>query len=174
MHPRAWRRAGRVVEAKRRSEANQAPEPGRALERESAAVLPRLGDGRIEDEPPNAANRASGGTCPAIYRDPRRSEPQTLNMEGACFGAFIFFARGEPRNDKACPMAFDKNPNTPDDYCVIPWPKWYRSKGMSKDTARRLRKSGKGPRTVELSERLRGVTVKDDREWTEARIRDGA
>jgi hypothetical protein len=60
-----------------------------------------------------------------------------------------------------------------DDYRVIPWREWYRSKGISKDTARRLRNSGKGPRTVELSERLRGVTVKDDREWTESRIRGG-
>jgi hypothetical protein len=38
----------------------------------------------------------------------------------------------------------------------------------------RLRKSGKGPRIVQLTEHAVGVTLKDDREWTEARIRDGA
>jgi len=46
-------------------------------------------------------------------------------------------------------------------------------KGLSKWAANRLRKSGKGPRIVQLTEHAVGVTVKDDREWTEARIRDG-
>ena len=36
---------------------------------------------------------------------------------------------------------------------------------------RRLIRNGKGPRIVQLSPRTIGVTVKDDREWTEARIR---
>ena len=45
------------------------------------------------------------------------------------------------------------------------------SKGISVPTGRRLVRSGKGPRIVQLSERTIGVTVKDDREWTEARIR---
>jgi hypothetical protein len=60
-----------------------------------------------------------------------------------------------------------------DDYRVIRWKDWYKSKGLSKWAAARLRKAGKGPRIVQLTEHAIGVTVKDDREWTEARIRDG-
>jgi len=63
--------------------------------------------------------------------------------------------------------------DTRGDYAVIRWTAWYRSKGLSKWAAARLRKSGKGPRIVQLTEHAIGVTVKDDREWTEARIRDG-
>jgi hypothetical protein len=59
-----------------------------------------------------------------------------------------------------------------DDYRVILWRDWYRSKGMSKDTAQRLRKKGEGPKITHMTERLFGVTVRDDREWTESRIRD--
>jgi hypothetical protein len=61
-----------------------------------------------------------------------------------------------------------------DDYRVIRWKDWYQSKGLSKWAANRLRKSDKGPRIVQLTEHAVGVTIKDDREWTEARIRDGS
>jgi hypothetical protein len=61
-----------------------------------------------------------------------------------------------------------------DDYRVIRWKDWYTSKGFSKWTANRLRKAGKGPRIVQLTEYAIGVTVKDDREWTEARTQAGA
>jgi hypothetical protein len=63
--------------------------------------------------------------------------------------------------------------DTRDDYRVIRWTDWYKGKGLSKWAANRLRKSGKGPRIVQLTDHAIGVTVKDDREWTEARIRDG-
>ena len=58
-----------------------------------------------------------------------------------------------------------------DDYRVMRFKTWCDSKGFSVPTGRRLVRSGKGPRIVQLSERTIGVTVKDDREWTEARIR---
>jgi hypothetical protein len=61
-----------------------------------------------------------------------------------------------------------------DDLHVIPWKEWYLSKGFKKDTARRLRLSGDGPRIVYLTERKFGVTVRDDREWVESRIRGAA
>jgi hypothetical protein len=63
--------------------------------------------------------------------------------------------------------------DTRDDYRVIRWHEWYASKGLSKWAANRLRKAGKGPRIVKLTDHAIGVTVKDDREWTEARIRGG-
>jgi hypothetical protein len=58
-----------------------------------------------------------------------------------------------------------------DDYRVMRFKVWFDSKGFSVPTGRRLVRSGKGPRIVQLSARTIGVTVKDDREWTEARIR---
>jgi predicted DNA-binding transcriptional regulator AlpA len=64
--------------------------------------------------------------------------------------------------------------STRDDMRVIRWKDWYESKGFGKDTARRLRLSGKGPRIVHLSARAIGVTVRDDREWTESRIQERA
>ena len=64
--------------------------------------------------------------------------------------------------------------DTRDDYRVIRWTDWYKSKGLSKWAANRLRKKGLGPGVVQLTEHAIGVTVKDDREWTESRIREGA
>jgi hypothetical protein len=61
-----------------------------------------------------------------------------------------------------------------DDLRVIPWRVWCAQKGISVDTGRRLRESGKAPRIIHISERRLGVTVADDREWTLARIQDGA
>jgi hypothetical protein len=58
-----------------------------------------------------------------------------------------------------------------DDYRVMPFKTWCASKDISEPTGRRLLRNGKGPRIVQLSPRRIGVTVKDDREWTEARIR---
>jgi hypothetical protein len=70
--------------------------------------------------------------------------------------------------------SFDTHPrSTRDDYRVIRWTDWYKSKGLSKWAAARLRKAGKGPRIVHLTDHAIGVTVKDDREWTEARTRAG-
>jgi len=61
-----------------------------------------------------------------------------------------------------------------DDMRVIRWKDWYESKGISKATAARLRKAGKGPKITQVGERALGVTVAADREWTEARSADGA
>jgi hypothetical protein len=55
---------------------------------------------------------------------------------------------------------------------VIPWRVWCAQKGISVDTARRLRERGKAPRIIQISERRIGVTVADDREWTLERVRD--
>jgi predicted DNA-binding transcriptional regulator AlpA len=61
-----------------------------------------------------------------------------------------------------------------DDSRVIAFRDWCASKNISEPTGRRLIRSGRGPRVVQLSPRRIGITVRDDREWTEARIRDGA
>jgi hypothetical protein len=53
---------------------------------------------------------------------------------------------------------------------IIPWVAWYKSKGISRDTARRLLQRGEGPPIVRLSERRKGVRVIDDIAWTEARV----
>jgi len=66
------------------------------------------------------------------------------------------------------------NESTREDMRVIRWKDWCESKGISRWAANRLRKSGKGPRIVHLGPRMIGVTVRDDREWTEAQIREGA
>jgi hypothetical protein len=59
-----------------------------------------------------------------------------------------------------------------EDLRVIPWRVWCRDKGISVDTGRRLRESGKAPRVIQISERRIGVTVADDREWTLERVRN--
>jgi len=68
----------------------------------------------------------------------------------------------------------DSTRDSRDDLRVIRYKDWYESKGMSKWAADRMRRAGKGPRIVQLGPRMIGVTVRDDREWTEARIREGA
>ena len=55
---------------------------------------------------------------------------------------------------------------------IIPWADWCRLKGFSPDTGRRLGARGEAPPIVQLSARKFGVTVRDDREWTLARIKD--
>jgi hypothetical protein len=60
-----------------------------------------------------------------------------------------------------------------DDLRIIKWADWCRLKGFSTDTGRRLRAMGQAPPIVQLSPRRLGVTVRADREWTEARIKDG-
>jgi hypothetical protein len=62
---------------------------------------------------------------------------------------------------------------TREDLCVIPWRAWCASKGISIDTARRMRERGKAPRIIKISDRRIGVTIADDREWTMERIRNG-
>jgi predicted DNA-binding transcriptional regulator AlpA len=64
--------------------------------------------------------------------------------------------------------------STREDMRVIRWKEWCESKGISRWAAHRLRKSGNGPRIVRLGPRMIGVTVRDDREWTEAQIKEGA
>jgi hypothetical protein len=70
-------------------------------------------------------------------------------------------------NEQDCRRPYERD----DDYRVMRFKVWCDSKGLSVPTGRRLVRSGKGPRIVQLSARTIGVTVKDDREWTEARIR---
>jgi hypothetical protein len=55
------------------------------------------------------------------------------------------------------------------DFAVIPWRMWCRNKGISTDTGNRMRAAGKAPRITRITERRFGVTVADDREWTQAR-----
>lgn len=103
-------------------------------------------------------------------------------MAGALRNTFLgslrlFCCPGEPTIKVRIIMSKPKSSYdaswTREDLKVIPWSEWYRSKGISKDTAKRLRKKGKGPRIVQRSDKLIGVTVGDDREWTAGRILEG-
>lgn len=67
-------------------------------------------------------------------------------------------------------LAQNQRSVTADDMRVIPWRAWCASKGFSVDTGNRLRARGKAPPIVKLSGRRIGVTVRDDREWTIARV----
>jgi hypothetical protein len=53
----------------------------------------------------------------------------------------------------------------PDMRRVMPWRVFLERNGLSKATGWRLRKSGKGPKVVQRSERLIGVTYADEAEW---------
>jgi hypothetical protein len=52
---------------------------------------------------------------------------------------------------------------------VTPYPQWRRRVGLSKFTAWRLQKEGKGPRLTHLSDRLLGVRERDHLAWLESR-----
>jgi len=106
----------------------------------------------------------AGNGTRGMLRDAPKSQPR--------LAVRFHFPHGEP--NEGLPMAAPTSrPDPRDDYRVIRWTEWYQSKGLSKWAANRLRKSGKGPRVVRLTEHAIGVTVKDDREWTEARTREG-
>jgi len=56
-----------------------------------------------------------------------------------------------------------------DDDVVMPWKAWLRANDLSDSTGRRLLKAGKGPRVIQLSDRRRGVTRRENRRWQESR-----
>jgi len=57
----------------------------------------------------------------------------------------------------------------PDDDEVLTFLQWCASNGFSESTGRRLRKAGKGPIFTQLSDRLLGVTRRNNRDWQAAR-----
>jgi len=56
-----------------------------------------------------------------------------------------------------------------DDDRVLSFRDWCGINGFSEATGRRLRAAGKGPIFIRLSERRIGVTVRNNRQWQEAR-----
>jgi hypothetical protein len=52
---------------------------------------------------------------------------------------------------------------------VLTFSEWCNSNTFSQATGRRIRKAGKGPRFIQLSDRRIGVTVGDNRAWQEER-----
>lgn len=55
---------------------------------------------------------------------------------------------------------------------VLTFGEWCSSNTFSPATGRRIRKAGKGPRFIQLSDRRIGVTVGENRAWQEARALD--
>lgn len=52
---------------------------------------------------------------------------------------------------------------------VLTFGEWCSSNTFSPATGRRIRKAGKGPRFIQLSDRRIGVTIGENRAWQEAR-----
>ena len=48
---------------------------------------------------------------------------------------------------------------------------WCALNGFSPRTGERVLKSGKGPKITQLSDRLRGITIRNNREWQRSRER---
>jgi hypothetical protein len=57
----------------------------------------------------------------------------------------------------------------PEDDQILSFPAWCRANNFSQMTGHRLRKSGKGPTFIRISDRRLGVTVGENRRWREAR-----
>jgi predicted DNA-binding transcriptional regulator AlpA len=60
---------------------------------------------------------------------------------------------------------------TTEDLRVLSVPQWAALIGVSLPTAKRLLKSGDGPKVIQLSERRIGIRMIDHHRWTEARMR---
>jgi predicted site-specific integrase-resolvase len=54
---------------------------------------------------------------------------------------------------------------------VMSFAEWCELNNLSRWTARRLIKAGKGPAITQISDRLIGVTVRANREWQQSRER---
>jgi hypothetical protein len=66
------------------------------------------------------------------------------------------------------PQFTDRNPAPEDDH-VLSFRAWCRLNNFSEATGLRLRRAGKGPSFVRISDRRLGVTVGENRRWREAR-----
>jgi hypothetical protein len=71
-----------------------------------------------------------------------------------------------PREDTSARVVSER-----DDRRVMTFAEWIELNALSRDTARRLFKSGQGPRVLQLSSRRIGITVAANREWQLARER---
>jgi predicted DNA-binding transcriptional regulator AlpA len=56
-----------------------------------------------------------------------------------------------------------------DDDRVLTFAQWCETNGFSESTGRRVRKAGRGPRFIQLSDRRIGVTIGDNHAWQQAR-----
>jgi predicted DNA-binding transcriptional regulator AlpA len=57
-----------------------------------------------------------------------------------------------------------------DDDRVISFDDWCKLNGFSRSTGQRLIASGNGPRFIQLSEKRKGVTIGENRQWQQSRI----
>ena len=64
--------------------------------------------------------------------------------------------------------SFDRN-TAPDDDHVLSFTAWCKVNNFSYTTGLRLRKAGKGPRFIRISDRRLGVTLAENRRWRAAR-----
>jgi hypothetical protein len=60
---------------------------------------------------------------------------------------------------------------TADDLRVLTLREWAALNTLSFQTAKRLLADGRGPKTIQLSDRRVGIRVIDNRRWQEARTR---
>jgi hypothetical protein len=58
-----------------------------------------------------------------------------------------------------------------DDRRVMSFNAWCQLNGLSRDTGKRIFKSGRGPKVLQLSTRRIGITFAANREWQQARER---
>jgi predicted DNA-binding transcriptional regulator AlpA len=57
-----------------------------------------------------------------------------------------------------------------DDDRVMSFDDWCKLNGFSRSTGQRLIASGSGPRFIQLSEKRKGVTIGENRQWQQSRI----
>jgi hypothetical protein len=62
----------------------------------------------------------------------------------------------------------------PDPDQVITFHQWCELNDLSPATGERLRRSGKGPRFIQLSARRLGVTRRENRRWQDSRLIENA
>ena len=67
------------------------------------------------------------------------------------------------------PKFADRNP-LPDDDRVMSFSAWCQLNNFSQSTGERLRKTGRGPQFVRISDRRLGVTVRENRRWQLSRV----
>jgi hypothetical protein len=65
-------------------------------------------------------------------------------------------------------MNYSRNA-APEDDQVLSFSAWCLANNFSEATGHRLRKAGKGPSFVRISDRRLGVTVGENRRWRQAR-----
>jgi hypothetical protein len=68
-------------------------------------------------------------------------------------------------------LSHERPISTRDDCRVLSFAEWCEINNLSVWTARRIIKSGQGPKVLQLSDRRVGITVRANREWQQSRER---